>query len=163
MPTARGLCPRPRGREALISPDAISVPSTDFAPSLPTEWSAPCWSAVRGAPPSPVVTSRSREAVSKFRQPEELQAIADIEPMIARSSYVGSMPDKGGDPNIKAWHEYEAPVQIAGKAHRFTIKVRELRDGHRFYDSFSQKRGPGAKSGTTSETLGGPEAPSPAS
>ena len=39
--------------------------------------------------------------------------------------------------------------------------VRELHDGHRFYDSFSQKSGPGTKSGTTSETLGGPEAPSP--
>lgn len=73
------------------------------------------------------------------------------------------MPDKDGSPDIKAWHEYEAPVQIAGKAHRFTIKVRELRDGHRFYDSFTKKSGPGTRSGAASETLGGPKAPSPES
>ena len=113
----------------------------------------------------PILIDRTgaREAVSKFRRPEELQAIAGIGHMIAHSTYVGSAPDKGGNQDIKAWHEYEVPVRIAGQAHRFTLKVRELRDGHRFYDSFSQKSGPGTKSGTTSETLGGPKAPSPES
>lgn len=113
---------------------------------------------------TPILIDRkgAREAVSNFRQPEELQAVAGIEQMIARASYVGSAPDADGKPDIKAWHEYEVPVQIAGQAYQFTIKVRELRDGHRFYDSFSKKSGPGAESGTTSKTLGGPKAPSPA-
>jgi hypothetical protein len=114
---------------------------------------------------TPILIDRTgaREAVSKFRRPEELQAIAGIEHMIARSSYVGSAPDADGKPDIKAWHEYEVPVRIAGQAYRFTIKVRELHDGHRFYDSFSPKSGPGTESGTTSKTLGGPKAPSPES
>ena len=97
------------------------------------------------------------EAVSKFRQPEELQAMAGVEQMIKKASYVGRKPDALGRPEIKAWHEYEVPVKIAGKSHNFTIKVREMANGHRFYDSY-KKRGLAAKSGTTSGTLGDPKA-----
>lgn len=103
------------------------------------------------------------ESVSKFRQPEELQALAGIETMLAKAKHVGQMPDSEGRPEIKAWHEYEVPVQIEGKDFTFTLKVREMKDGHRFYDSYTKKSGLDTKSGTTSPEapLGSPEASSP--
>lgn len=78
--------------------------------------------------------------------------------MIERATYVKPLSDEKRRPDIKAWHEYEVPVRIGTEKHQFTIKVRELRDGHRFYDSYRKKEEPAAKSGTASKTLGGPKA-----
>jgi len=102
----------------------------------------------------------AKETVSGKRRAEELQALAGITDLIAGADYVGQEPDRKGRADVVAWHEYRAPVQIAGKDYRATIKVRELRNGLRFYDSYILNESePATKSGTAdrrSEELGSP-------
>jgi len=57
----------------------------------------------------------AKETVSGKRRAEELQALAEITDLIAGADYVGQEPDRKGRADVVAWHEYRAPVQIAGK------------------------------------------------
>lgn len=108
---------------------------------------------------NPILFDRKseRKPISGNRRVEELQALAGIEDLIHRADYVGEFVDREKDPNIKAWHKYEAPVEISGNDYSVTIQVRELKDGKRFYDSYIlNEMKPVTKAGTASETLSVP-------
>lgn len=104
-----------------------------------------------------------KKPTSGPRKNEEIQAMAGIKEMLQNAEPVGTEADSQGRPDIKAWHKYEATAEISGKPHTFILKIREMKDGHFFYDSYTKKEGLDATSGTASpeEKLGNPKASSP--
>ena len=105
-----------------------------------------------------------REPVSGQRRPAELNVLSALPEMIRRATYLGHQPDDQGRPQIKAWHYYKVPVELAGELHEVTLVARELADGRRFYDSYilDKENGPATKSGDASHgTLVTPQAAGP--
>lgn len=97
------------------------------------------------------------------RKDEEIQGLAGIKEMLEKAKPIGAEPDSEGRADIKAWHKYEATAEIAGNPYTFILKVREMKNGHFFYDSYTKKEGLDATSSTASprEKLGDLKAPSP--
>lgn len=97
------------------------------------------------------------------RKDEEIQGLAGIKEMLEKAKPIGAEPDAEGRADIKAWHKYEATAEIAGNPYTFILKVREMKNGHFFYDSYTKKEGLDATSSTASpgEKLGDLKAPSP--
>ena len=65
---------------------------------------------------------------------ELVRTIPAIPALIQKSTLAESVPESGGDPNIKAVETYEASVEIDGKQHRAIMTVKLYRDGRRYYD-----------------------------
>ncbi|MDR0457613.1 MAG: hypothetical protein LBH10_01080 [Burkholderiaceae bacterium] len=65
---------------------------------------------------------------------ELLRTVPAIPKLIKTAAQIGSEPEEGGDPNIKAVETYEAHIEIDGKRHRAILTVKLYRDGRRYYD-----------------------------
>lgn len=63
-----------------------------------------------------------------------LAAMLHIDDLIESARRVRTEPDSAGRGNIKAVHQYEAPVTIDGRPAQARLYVREHLDGSRYYD-----------------------------
>ena len=80
----------------------------------------------------------------------EIRLIPALPWMLERAKYAGSEPDKSGRADIKAAHKYITKVRVGEETLTVGIVVRELADGHRYYDHFAIKNTPAGTSGAAS-------------
>ena len=82
----------------------------------------------------------------------EVRLLAALGPLLERATLVETMPDRLGRPDVKSVQRYEAAVKVGDETLGVGVVVRELKDGHRFYDHFVLKdESPGGISEATSE------------
>jgi len=80
----------------------------------------------------------------------EIRLMPALPRMLERAKYTGSEPDKSGRAEIKAAHKYVTTAKVGEETLTVGIVVRELADGHRYYDHFAIKNAPAGTSGVAS-------------
>lgn len=94
-----------------------------------------------------------KHAISNANDPE-LRLIAGITELVGRASHVESHPDKRGRDDVKAVHTFSVKATLGDEALDVGIVVRELKDGHKFYDHFIIKsETPSGISGSASSVV----------
>jgi hypothetical protein len=79
---------------------------------------------------------------------DELRVLSVLPELLVVARLVETRPDKLNRPQIKAVHFYDAMARLSGAPVGVRIVVREMQDGHRFYDHFlAAKENPAGTSG----------------
>ncbi|MGH8258785.1 MAG: GNAT family N-acetyltransferase, partial [Steroidobacteraceae bacterium] len=83
-------------------------------------------------------------------------ASAQLDRILEQGQLVSTQPDAAGRPDIRAVHQYDTPITIAGKPVTIRSVVRELPDGRRYYDHFEVR--PDGTSGSRAASGASPAA-----
>ena len=75
-----------------------------------------------------------RKAMSGHAGEQKMWAATVVPDLLRVAHKVFTTNDNKGRPDIKAYHYYVTPVKIDGKIYYAKLVVRELTDGHKFYD-----------------------------
>ena len=101
-----------------------------------------------------------RKAMSGHAGEQKMWAATVVPDLLRVAHKVFTTNDNKGRPDIKAYHYYVAPVKIDGKIYYAKLVVRELTDGHKFYDHELSEVSEGAgQHGAASTTLGAQPSP----
>lgn len=72
---------------------------------------------------------------------DHIEAIAAVPEMLRNATLDVTRPDRHGDPNIVAIHEFRAPLNIEGRNYDARMIVKETAGGRMFYDHGLLKKG----------------------
>ncbi|MFZ1829070.1 MAG: hypothetical protein WAW42_09940 [Candidatus Competibacteraceae bacterium] len=101
-----------------------------------------------------------RKAMSGHTAEQKMYAATVIPELIQAAHKVFTTNDAKGRPDVKAYHYYVVPVEIDGKTYYAKLAVRELTNGHKFYDHDLSEVSEGAgQQGAMSTTVGIPPSP----
>ncbi|MCG7587257.1 LPD38 domain-containing protein, partial [Photobacterium sp. OFAV2-7] len=89
-----------------------------------------------------------------------LSSVASLPELLTKASYLGSEPEKKGNPSVKAHHYYGVKFNIEGRVKDVIIGVREMADGKYYYDhSFERNQASGDNGSGPRLRAQGPIAP----
>ncbi|STZ77353.1 phage portal protein [Bergeriella denitrificans] len=85
------------------------------------------------------VTWQGVKHAASNANPVELALFVKLDELPVKLKYEASFPDKSGRPDIIAAHKYSGIAVVGNERLNIGMVVRELKDGHKYYDHFVLK------------------------